>query len=85
MPTPHDTTAAAEKILVEGYRAMPGWRKFRQVSRLTQAAQQMALSRLREQYGRMDERQERLRLASLWLPAEDMVKWFGWDPREQGY
>lgn len=81
----NDTSPEAERILIEGYRSMPAWRKLRQVTALTQTAQRMALTRLREQYGPMSEREERLRLAALWLPRETMVRLFCWDPEEKGY
>ena len=85
IPSTNDTSPEAERILIEGYRAMPPWRKLRQVSTLTQMAQRMALTRLRRQYGDMTEREERLRLAALWLPRETMLRLFNWDPEEKGY
>lgn len=84
-PTMIDTSVAAEKILIAGYRAMPAGKKLRQVTALTQMTQKMALSRLRNQYGRMGKKEERLRLAALWLPREDMVRYMKWDPVEKGY
>ena len=64
---------------------MPAWRKMRQIVALTQTVQRMALARLRKQYGKMDEQEERLRLAALWLPRETMIRLFGWDPVKRGY
>lgn len=81
----NDTTPAAEKILIEGYRAMPPWKKLRQVAMLTATVNQMALTRIRKQYPSMSETKERLRLASLRLPRENMVRFFGWDPEIKGY
>jgi hypothetical protein len=85
MQSPSDTSPAAERILIEGYRNMPAWKKLRQVTMLTQTVQRMALTRIREQYGPMPEREERIRLAALWLPREDMIRWLDWDPKEKGY
>jgi hypothetical protein len=79
-----DTSPAAERLMLDAYRRMPPWRKLRQVTQLTQAVQQMALSRMRTQYGTRPEREEKLRLASLWLPRDTMRRWFNWDPSEQG-
>jgi hypothetical protein len=81
----NDTSPQTEKILVEGYRAMAPEKKLRQVSQMTLAVQEMALMRLRSRYGEMDEREQKLRLASLWLPRETMIRLFGWDPQEKGY
>jgi hypothetical protein len=80
-----DTSEAAERILINGYRSMPAWRKMRQVATLTQTIQRLALTRLRVQYGEMNEEEERLRLAALWLPRETMKRLFGWDPEKRGY
>ncbi len=80
----NDTSAWAEKILIEGYRSMSPAKKLQQVVSLTQAARKMALTRLRETYGAMSEREERIRLAALWLPRETMIKWCNWDPQEKG-
>jgi hypothetical protein len=81
----NDTSPAAERIILEGYRSMPGYRKLRQVTALTQLAQRMALTRIREQYRPASEKEERLRLAALWLPRETMIRLFNWDPEEKGY
>ena len=80
-----DTSAKAEQILIEGYRAMPAWKKLAQVASLTQAVQQMALSRLKKQYPGITQQEQRLRLASLWLPRDAMIRYCNWDPQEHGY
>jgi hypothetical protein len=81
----NDTSEAAEKILIEGYRNMPYHKKLAQVTALTQMVQKMALSRIRTQYGEISENEQRLRLAALWLPRETMIKLFNWDPEVKGY
>lgn len=83
--TINDTSEAAEKILIEGYRNMPAHKKLEQVSALTQMVQKMALARIRSQYGNVSEQELRLRLAALWLPRETMIKLFNWDPEVKGY
>ena len=74
-----------EKILVEGYRKMPPWEKMKRVSELNKAVQQLALSRIRKQYGDIPEQEQKLRLASLWLDRDTMIHVFGWDPQKEGY
>lgn len=45
----------------------------------------LALARIRKRYGPdLSEREERLRLASLYLPRETMIEAFGWDPDVHG-
>jgi hypothetical protein len=80
-----DTSAAAQAFLIEGYRRMPAYKKLRQVAQLNASAQTMALLRIKQQYGPLSEREQKLRLAALWLPRETMIKYFDWDPQQQGY
>ena len=81
----NDTSEKAEEILLREYRRMAPEAKLRQVVALTQMAQKMALTRIREQYGPMSDREETIRLAALWLPRETMMKFLQWDPLEKGY
>ncbi len=80
-----DTSPEARRILVEGYRRMSVAEKARRVDEMTVAVQQLALARIRAQYPGRSEREYRLRLASLWLDRELMVRAFGWDPEVEGY
>lgn len=72
-----DTPALIEKIVIEGYRKMTSWEKMKRVSELNKAVQQLALSRIRKQYGDIPEQEQKLRLASLWMDrntiAEDII------------
>jgi hypothetical protein len=70
--------------MIEGYRSMTPAQKFQRVEALTEMATQMAAARLQAQYGPMTERELRLRVASLWLDDETMIRVFDWDPRKMG-
>ncbi|HXU31293.1 MAG TPA: hypothetical protein VN851_12005 [Thermoanaerobaculia bacterium] len=60
--------------------------KLERVADLNRAVQQMALARIRAQYGpNLSEREERLRLGALWLDRETIIAVFGWDPEVEGY
>lgn len=80
-----DTPPDIQKIIIEGYRRMSPQQKFKQVSELTKAVQQLALARIRKQYGILSKREQHLRLASLWLDREMMIRVFDWDPQIEGY
>lgn len=80
-----DTPPHIQKIIVEGYRRMSPQEKFRQIDELTITVQQLALARIIKKYGPVSEQEQRLRLASLWLDRETMVRVFQWDPQEKGY
>jgi hypothetical protein len=59
--------------------------KLARVSEMTLAVQQLAMARIRAQHPDETEAEWRLRLASLWLPADIMLRVFGWDVSERGY
>jgi hypothetical protein len=80
-----DTSPEAERVLIELYRRMPGWRKMQQVTELTRAVNLLALTDIRRRHPHASERELTLRLASRRLPAETMRKVFGWDPDEMGF
>jgi hypothetical protein len=81
----NDTPSHIQTKLVEGYRKMPPWEKMKRVNELNKAVQQLALLRIRKQYGAIPEREQQLRLASLWLDRETMIRIFNWDPHKEGY
>jgi len=84
-PRIHDTTPSVQEFLVVGYRRMSPQQKLKRVSELTKAIQQLALARIRQQYGRLSEREQHLRLAALWLDRDTMIRVFQWDPQREGY
>lgn len=84
-PPVSDTHPLIHKILIAGYRDMSPKEKLKRVDELTKAIQQLALSRIQKQYGNIPEREQQLRLASLWLDRETMMRVFNWDPQKEGY
>jgi hypothetical protein len=79
-----DTSPEIRRLLIQGYRRMSPGQKLARVQELTLAVQQLALARIRRQYGDIPEDEQRLRLGALWLDGEIMRKIFHWDPREKG-
>jgi len=80
-----DTSPEAARILNEGYRRMTPTQKLRRVESLNRTLVRLAASRIRAQYGDVPEEEMRLRLASLRLGRETMIRMFGWDPVEKGW
>ncbi len=81
-----DTPLEVEEILLAGYRRMAPAEKLERVADLSRAVQQMALARIRAQYEPdLSEREERLRLAALWLERKTMIAVFRWDLEVEGY
>ena len=81
----HDTSPHIQKMLIAGYRRMSPQHKLKRVNELTKAVQQLALARIRKQYGMLSEQELHLRLAALWLDRETMIRVFQWDPHREGY
>jgi hypothetical protein len=54
--------------------------KLRRVEALNEAVLQLAAARIRQESPTLTERELRLRVAALWLPAETMRLAFGWEP-----
>jgi hypothetical protein len=76
----NDTHPAIEARAIEGYRKMSPAEKLRRVEALNETVLQLAAARIRQENPGLTERELRLRLAALWLPAETMRRAFGWDP-----
>ena len=79
-----DTRPEAEAVLIEGYRRMTPAQKAARVKDLTVFIQQLALSRIQARYPDATKRENKLRLASLWLDRETMIRAFDWDPEKEG-
>ena len=79
-----DTLPAVEAMLIAGYRRMNPAEKLRRVQALNETALQFAAARIRRERPGIAERELRLRLASLWLDRDTMIRAFGWDPDRQG-
>jgi hypothetical protein len=80
-----DTSPEVERIMIEGYRAMPAWKKLQQVWELTEFVRQLAMNDIGRRYPLANDRERALRLASRWLDPELMKKAFAWDPEKEGY
>jgi hypothetical protein len=80
-----DTSPEAERFLIDGYRRMSPTQKLERVFSLNRMIEQLQRARITADYGEMPEREMRLRLASLRLGRDTMLKAFGWDPEEKGW
>jgi hypothetical protein len=84
-PLFEDTPPGIERLLVDGYARMSPVEKLARVLDMNRTVELLALARVRAEHPRADDRELRLRLASLRLDRETMVRVFRWDPREHGY
>lgn len=73
-PTKNDTSPEIQKILIDGYSKMTPAEKIKRMTELSKAVQQLALARIKTQYGDIPEREQMLRLAALRLDRETMIR-----------
>jgi hypothetical protein len=81
---PNDTHPAIHRMMIEAYRKMTPQQKLERVQQLNEAVLQLAAARILRERPGIDDRELRLRLASLWINAETMRRAFGWDPDLEG-
>jgi hypothetical protein len=79
-----DTSPEAARVLVDGYRRMSPEQKLAIVDDLTRATKQLAAARIHQQYPNATDREVLLRVASLTLGRDLMIRAFGWDPEREG-
>jgi hypothetical protein len=80
-----DTHPDAERILIEGIRRMTPAEKYRRIASMNEMMERLARADIRRRYPDAEEQEIRLRIASRRIPAELMIRAFGWDPAIHGY
>lgn len=80
-----DTSADAERVLIEIARATPVWRKFEQIAETTETCRAFAMAGLRNRYPEATEEELHRRLAALVLDRQTVIRVYGWDPQIEGY
>ena len=84
-PKLQDTSAKAERVLIELTRKAPVWKRALHLSHLIQAQRQLLLAEIQRRYPQADAEELKKRLASRILPRSDVIRIFGWDPEKEGY
>jgi hypothetical protein len=79
-----DIDPIIEEMMINAYRTMTPREKLEQSAAMTRTTLHLAEEKIREQYEGISDRELRLRMGSLWIDRETMVKAFGWDPEKEG-
>ncbi|MFY9557622.1 MAG: hypothetical protein WAV20_07845 [Blastocatellia bacterium] len=80
-----DSDPETERVLIELTRAMPDWKKFRQIAALSDGCRRLAMVGLRERYPNATDDEVKKRFAALVLDRDTVIKMFAWDPLVEGY
>jgi hypothetical protein len=80
-----DTRPEVRHLIIEGYRRMSPGEKLARVRSLNLAVQQLALAGIRARHPGISDREAQLRLASLRLDRDTMIRVFDWDPAVHGF
>ena len=80
-----DTDTEAAAVLRRLAREMPPGRKLAIAAAMSRSLRALAEAGVRSRYPDADDDEVRRRLAAVMLPRDDVIRLFGWDPREVGY
>ena len=82
---PNDTGKDTEREYIKLLRATPPWRKAAMVDSLIRTCQELAVAGIRMRHPNATEKEIQMRVASLWLDRNLMIRIFNWDPAREGY
>ena len=84
-PLSPDTTTEAQRVHFELMRQLPDWKRLTLALELTQATRQLVLADIRHRFAGASEEEIRRRFIARVLPREDVIRAFGFDPKQEGY
>lgn len=84
-PLSSDTTPEAQQMHFELMRRLPGWKRLTLAFELTQTVRQLTLADIRYRFPRATDEEVRRRFIARVLPREDVIRAYGFDPRDENY
>jgi hypothetical protein len=84
-PLSHDTTPEAQQMHFELMRRLPGWKRLRLAFELTEATRQLVLAEIRHRFPGASDEEIRRRFIARVLSREDVIRAYGFDPKQEGY
>jgi len=84
-PMSPDTSAAAQRIHFELMRKLPGWKRLGLAFELTDATRKLVLSDIKARFAGASDEEIRRRFIARVLPREDVIRAYGFDPKQEGY
>jgi hypothetical protein len=84
-PISPDTSPEAQRMHFELMRKLPGWKRLRLAFELTAAIRELVLTDIRDRFIGASDEEIRRRFIARVLPREDVIRAFGFDPKQEGY
>lgn len=84
-PLSPDTTPEAQQTHFALMRRLPGWKRLTLALELTEATRQLVVADIRHHFPGASEGEIRRRFIARVLPREDVIRAYGFDPKQEGY
>ena len=84
-PVSPDTSPEAQRMHFQLMRRLPGWKRLTLAFELTQATRQLVLADIHHRFAEASDEEIRRRFIARVLPREDVIRAYGFDPKQEGY
>jgi len=84
-PLSTDTTPEAQQMHFALMRRLPDWKRLTLALELTQATRQLVMADIRSSFPSASNEELRRRFIARVLSREEVIRAYGFDPREEGY
>jgi len=84
-PLSPDTSPDAQRMHFQLMRRLPGWKRLKLAFELTQATRELVLGDIRHRFAEASDEEIRRRFIARVLPREDVIRAYGFDPKQEGY
>jgi hypothetical protein len=84
-PLSTDTSPEAQQMHFALMRRLPDWKRLTLALELTQATRQLVMADIRSRFPSASNEELRRRFIARVLSREEVIRAYGFDPREEGY
>ena len=84
-PLSLDTTPEAQRMYFALMRRLPDWKRLALAFELTEATRQLVLADIRMRFAGASDEEIRRRFIARVLPRKDVIRAYGFDPKQEGY
>ncbi len=84
-PLSLDTTLEGQRMHFALMRRLPDWKRLTLAFELTQATRQLVLADIRQRFPGASDEEIRRRFIARVLPRDDVIRAYGFDPKQEGY